>query len=227
MRESRRPTLLESKDDMNEKGSDNLKEKKTNSAPAGNAQSNPNATGSSDDAKNEDSKQSSKKPGDTNQQQDATASSTDPATKEKKESVSESPEDWFSRVTKDGQEVLWHPKPTAKCPTLLTGVRPSDLKSLETLGWEDKLESADLEKHMEYLRGRQFVAIPHPLEQARRIHQGVFYWISNLFRIGSCRPQYWISGMTLQKILQKTYKCSACQWQGRAPRSGHTGQCPR
>ena len=78
-------------DMSDEKGSDDLKEKKTNSAPAGNAQSNPNATGSSDDAKNEDSKQSSKKPGDTNQQQDANASSTDPATKEKKESVSESP----------------------------------------------------------------------------------------------------------------------------------------
>ena len=60
--------------------------------------------------------------------------------------------------------MLWHPEASAKCPTLLTGVQPSTLKSLETLGWEDKLESADLEKHTEYLRGRQFVAIPHPLE---------------------------------------------------------------
>ena len=75
---------------------------------------------------------------------------------------SESREDWFSRVTKAGQEVLWHPRP--RCPTLLTGVQPSNLKSLETLGWEDKLESADLEKHMDYLRGRQFLALPHPLE---------------------------------------------------------------
>ena len=35
---------------------------------------------------------------------------------------------------------------------------------METSGWEDKLESADLEKHAEYLRGRKFVALPHPLE---------------------------------------------------------------
>ena len=29
---------------------------------------------------------------------------------------------------------------------------------------EDKLDTADLEKHTDYLRGRHFVALPHPLE---------------------------------------------------------------
>ena len=43
-------------------------------------------------------------------------------------------------------------------------MQPSDLKSLETFRWEDKLETADLEKHTDYLRGRHFVALPHPLE---------------------------------------------------------------
>ena len=60
--------------------------------------------------------------------------------------------------------MLWPPTGSDKCPTLLTGVQPSDLKSLETLGWEDKLETADLEKHTEYLRSRHFIALPHPLE---------------------------------------------------------------
>ena len=78
--------------------------------------------------------------------------------------MSESHKDWFKRVTKEGQEVLWHRTGSAKCPTLLTGVISSDLKCIETFGWEDKLETANLEKHAEYLRERQFVVTPHPLE---------------------------------------------------------------
>ena len=50
------------------------------------------------------------------------------------------------------------------CPTLLTGVELSDPTKINTLGWEDKLETANLEKHAEYLSERQFVATPHPLE---------------------------------------------------------------
>ena len=63
-----------------------------------------------------------------------------------------------------GQDVLWPSDDSGKCPTLLTGVHPFNLKGLETVGWEDKLETADLDKHMEYLRGRHFLALPHPLE---------------------------------------------------------------
>ena len=158
------PHSSQSKDQetSEDKGSDDLKEQKeTTSAPAGTASVVPNATGSSDGTQNNDPSSSSKKPAANNQQRDANASSIDPVTKGKSNSVSESPEDWFSRVTKKGQKVLWHPRASARCPTLLTG---SNLKSLETIGWEDKLESADLEKHVEYLRRRQFVAIPHPLE---------------------------------------------------------------
>ena len=60
--------------------------------------------------------------------------------------------------------MLWPSDDSGKCPTLLTGVHPLNLKGLETVGWEDKLETADLDKHMEYLRGRHFLALPHPLE---------------------------------------------------------------
>ena len=96
--------------------------------------------------------------------QDASASSSDPTTKKKTESVSESHEAWFTRVTNEGQDVLWHPKASAMCPTLLTGIELSDPTKINTLGWEDKLETANLEKHAEYLRERQFVVTPHPLE---------------------------------------------------------------
>ena len=148
-----------------DKRSDDLKEqKKTNSAPTGTASAAPKTTGDSEGTTNQDSKSSSVNPDATNQQQDANASSTDTATKQKKKSVSESHEDWFRRVTKAGQEVLWYPKASARCPTLLAGIQPTNLKGMETSGWEDKLESADLEKHAEYLRGRKFVALPHPLE---------------------------------------------------------------
>ena len=51
------------------------------------------------------------------------------------------------------------------CPTLLTGIESSNpVKINNTLGWEDKLESANLETHAEYLRERQFAATPHPME---------------------------------------------------------------
>ena len=50
------------------------------------------------------------------------------------------------------------------CPTLLTGIELSDPMKINTLGWEDKLETANLEKHAEYLRERQFAVTPHPLE---------------------------------------------------------------
>ena len=147
------------------KGSDDLTEQeKTPSAPTGAAPAVPTTTGSSGGTTIHASQSTSVSSAVINQQPDANASSTDHAAKEKKNLVSESHEDWFSRVTKAGQEVLRYPGPTTRCPMLLTGVQPANLKSLETLGWEDKLETADLEKHMEYLRGRQFLALPHPLE---------------------------------------------------------------
>ena len=151
-------------DESEGKRSDDQKEKNTNAAPSGDATAVPSAIGDSGGASNQDSKSSSKTQGDTSGQQDATASKSGSVQKKKQESASETHKEWFSRVTKEGQEVLWPPTGSDKCPTLLTGVQPSDLKSLETLGWEDKLESADLEKHTEYLRGRHFIALPHPLE---------------------------------------------------------------
>ena len=151
-------------DESEDKRSDDQKEKSTDAAPSGGASAAPSAAGDSGGASNQDSKSSSKTQDDTSGQQDATASKSGSVQKRKQESASETHKEWFSRVTKEGQEVLWPPTGSGKCPTLLTGVQPSDLKNLETLGWEDKLESADLEKHTEYLRGRHFIALPHPLE---------------------------------------------------------------
>ena len=154
----------QSSQDVNtEKESNDVTEQKeTTSAPARAATTVPNTTGSSGGITTQAPESSSKSSAVKSHQPDANASSTDLTDKEKKDPVPESHEDWFTRVTKAGQEVVWHPRP--RCPTLLTGVQPSNLKSLETLGWEDKLESADLEKHGDYLRGRQFLALPHPLE---------------------------------------------------------------
>ena len=126
------------KDKSIEKGSDDLTEQeKAPSAPTGAASAAPTATGSSGGTTIHVSQSTSDSSAVTNQQPDANASSTDHAAKEKKNLVSESHEDWFSRVTKAGQEVLWYPESTTRCPTLLTGVQPANLKSLETLGWED------------------------------------------------------------------------------------------
>ena len=114
-----------------DKRSDDLKEQKeTNSAPTGAATAVPKAAGDSSGTVNQDSKSSSKTP-------DAT-SSTNATTKKKTTSVSESLEDWFSRVTKEGQEVLWYPKALARCPTLLTGVQPT-WKSTRSISVEDSL----------------------------------------------------------------------------------------
>ena len=53
--------------------------------------------------------------------------------------------------------MLSPPEGSGRCPTLLTGVQPSDLKNIETFGWKDKLETADLEKHSAYLQDRHFM----------------------------------------------------------------------
>ena len=50
-------------------------------------------------------------------------------------------------------------------PTLLTGVKMSDSDHLidHLMEWERKFESADLEKHKQFLRDRQLSARDHPL----------------------------------------------------------------
>ena len=142
--------------------SDDREKKKKLQAPSGGAASKtPNAGDATERTDKQDSKSSSKEPENTDQQKNASASSCEQDTKEKSASVSESHEDWFKRVTKDGQDVLWYPRAAAKCPTLLTGVKSSDLKCIDTMGWEGKLETANLEKHADYLRGRQFAVTPH------------------------------------------------------------------
>ena len=157
---------LESKDqDKSENTrSDDQEEKSAETAPARDTSAVPRTTGVSKGTSNQGQDSPSKAPDDTSGQQDDAASKTGSVHEKKQKPASESHKDWFSRVTKGGQEVLWPPEGSGQCPMLLTGVQPSDLKSLETFRWEDKLETADLEKHTDYLRGRHFVALPHPLE---------------------------------------------------------------
>ena len=146
----------------NERSNDQ-KDEKTTAASAGAAASSGSA-GDSGEVSNQVSKSSSSTTNVTSAQQDANASNKSSADTAKTDTVKESHKDWFKRVIMKGQDVLWPSDDSGKCPTLLTGVHPLNLKGLETVGWEDKLETADLDKHMEYLRGRHFLALPHPLE---------------------------------------------------------------
>ena len=136
-------------------------DEESQATPKDDASKGQDASGDTSGASKQDQESSSKEPVNSDQQQDASASSNDPTTKKKTESVSESPKDWFTRVTNEGHEVLWHPKASAMCPTLLTGIRSSDPTNIDTIGWEHKLETANLEKHAEYLRERQFAVTPH------------------------------------------------------------------
>ena len=120
-------------------------EEKSQTTPEDDASKEQDASGDASGASKQDQESSSKEPENSDQQQDASASSSDPTTKKKTESVSESPKDWFTRVTNEGQAVLWHPKASAMCPTLLTGIRSSDPMNINTIGWEGKLETANLE----------------------------------------------------------------------------------
>ena len=144
--------------------SDDQKTKSAKTAPARDTTAVSNATGVSKSTSNQGLGSSSNAPGDTNRQQGDVVPKTSSVHDEKQKPASESHKDWFSRVTKEAQEVLWPLVSSGQSPTLLTGMQPSDLKSLETFKWEDRLETADLEKHSNYLRGRHFVALPHPLE---------------------------------------------------------------
>ena len=116
------------------------------------------------DADKQDDKPPSKESENSAQQKDASASKVDQESERKTEAVQETHEDWFNRVINEGHEVLKHPLDTGRSPTLLTGMRSFDLMNANTTGWEGKLETANLEKHAEFLRERQFAVISHPLE---------------------------------------------------------------
>ena len=143
--------------------SNDQKQSNANAASAGDTAAVPSATGGSTCVSNQGQESSSKPSTDTSGQQGETSSKTDAACKDKQESAPESHKEWFDRVTQRGQGVLSPPEGSGRYPTLLTGVQPSDLKKIETLGWKDKLETADLE-HSAYLQERHFAAHPHPLE---------------------------------------------------------------
>ena len=106
-------------------------DEESQATPKDDASKGQDASGDTSGASKQDQESSSKEPVNSDQQQDASASSNDPTTKKKTESVSESPKDWFTRVTNEGHEVLWHPKASAMCPTLLTGIRSSDPRNID------------------------------------------------------------------------------------------------
>ena len=97
-------------------------EEESHATPEGDTSKKQDTSDDVSGASKQDQESSSKEPENSDQQPDASASSSNPTTKKKTESVSETHEAWFIRVTNEGQEVLWHPKASAMCPTLLTGI---------------------------------------------------------------------------------------------------------
>ena len=121
----------------------------------------------SDDTSKHAQESSSKDPDTQEQPKDASASSGDPTSKDNNKPSIESPKDWFTRITKAGHSVMWPSSTTSyRCPMLLTGVRQSDTSGMvgDLSGWERKLEAANLGNHLQYLRGKQFVAAIHPMK---------------------------------------------------------------
>ena len=143
--------------------SNDQKDKKT-TAVSTEAAASSGSAGTSGDASNQVSTSSPPTTNVTSAQQDTNASTKNSDDTVKTDTEKESHKDWFKRVIMKGQDVLWPSGDPGWRPTLLTGVHPLNLKELEAVGWENKLESANLDNHVEYLRGRNFLALPHPLE---------------------------------------------------------------
>ena len=74
------------------------------------------------------------------------------------ESIKDLTQSWINSVVNAGHDLLW-PSGVAPTtgPTLLTGVKMSNSDYLidHLMEWERKFESADLEKHKRFLRGKQ------------------------------------------------------------------------
>ena len=101
------------------------------------------------------------------QSQGATASLEGSASKRENESTRDSTQGWITRFLKGEHDLLW---PTGLAPstgpTLLTGVKMGDSDHLidNLMEWEGKFESADLEKHKQFLQEAQLIACDNPLE---------------------------------------------------------------
>ena len=101
------------------------------------------------------------------QSQGATASLEGSASKKENEPAKHSTRSWMTRFLKEGHDLLWPTGLTPTTgPTLLTGVKMGESDHLidNLMEWERKFESADLEKHKQFLQEAQLIVCDNPLE---------------------------------------------------------------
>ena len=99
--------------------------------------------------------------------QDATASLEKSTSEHDDEPDEESGQDWITRFLKGGHDFLWPGGlGSSACPTLLTGLKTdaSDHLIDNLMEWERKFESADLEKHKQFLQEAQLLVCDNPPE---------------------------------------------------------------
>ena len=116
------------------------------------------------------SKESKSKDTDTDeQQQDATASQEESKTENDSNLKKERSKKWITNVVNAGHHVLWSQGMTPSTgPTLLTGVKLGDEDRFvdDLMEWERKLEKANWDDHVQFLRNAQLPAEVHPMEAA-------------------------------------------------------------
>ena len=101
------------------------------------------------------------------QQQDAVASEEKTSPRDSCDPAPGQSKDWVDRVVSAGHSILWPQSMTPSIgPTLLTGVRLGEEDRLvdDLMEWERKLENANLDSHMQFLRNAQLTAANHPME---------------------------------------------------------------
>ena len=104
------------------------------------------------------------------QQQDAVASKEKASPEDSCDPAQGQSKVWVDRVISAlsaGHSILWPQSMTPSIgPTLLTGVRLGEEDRLvdDLMEWERKLENANLDSHMQFLRNTQLAASNHPME---------------------------------------------------------------
>ena len=101
------------------------------------------------------------------QQQDALASQEKASPEDSCNPAQNQSKVWVDRVVSAGHSILWPQSMTPFTgPTLLTGVRLGEEDRLvdDLMEWERKLENANLDNHMQFLRNAQLTATNHPME---------------------------------------------------------------
>ena len=94
------------------------------------------------------------------QQQDAVASEEKTKARDQSDPVSEEPKAWVDRVISAGHSILW------LWVLLFSQVKLGEEDRLvdDLMDWERRLENANLDNHMQFLRNAQLTASNHPME---------------------------------------------------------------